>query len=222
MHVGDRLHTGPKISPYLCHMFNRFRRNTTTQTDEELIELYRSTDDLAHLGTLYERYVELVFGVCLKYLKERTKAEDAVMNIFEKLVEKTKTQDIRDFRPWLYVLAKNHCLMQLRKKNHTVSFDDLTPSAKAEVVQSAGVVHPLDEEPQNGEEQALQACMEQLSPPQRKCIEEFYLKGKSYKEISAESGEALGTVRSKIQNGRRNLRICMEKKANAEIRKLRN
>ncbi len=222
MHVGGRLHTQLKISPYLCNMFNRFRKNTTAQTDEELIELYRSTDDLAHLGTLYERYVELVFGVCLKYLKERTRAEDAVMNIFEKLVEKTKTHNIRDFRPWLHVVAKNHCLMQLRKKDRTVSFDDLAPSAKAEVVQSAGVVHPLDEQPQNGEEQALRGCLERLSLTQRKCIEEFYFQGKSYKEISAESGEALGLVRSKIQNGRRNLRICMEKNANAEIRKLKN
>lgn len=193
-------------------MFNRFRKNTSESTDEELLDRYRSTDELAHLGVLYERYVELVFGICLKYLKERTKAEDAVMNIFEKLVEKAKTQDIRQFRPWLYVLAKNHCLMQLRKKDRTVPYDDLTPAAQAEVVQSAGVVHPLDEPVQNGEEAALQGCLDQLSASQRKCIEEFYFQGKSYKEISAESGEDLGLVRSNIQNGRRNLRICIEKK----------
>ena len=176
------------------------------------MELYRSTDDLAHLGDLYERYVELVFGVCLKYFRDRPKAEDAVMEIFEKLVVKTKTQDIRDFRPWLHVVAKNFCLMELRKKKRTVSMEDLSPAAKKQVVQSVGVVHPLDEEPQNGEEKALRECMEKLSGEQRKFIEEFYFQGKSYKEISAESGEALGMVRSRIQNGRRNLRNCMEKK----------
>ena len=192
-------------------MFKRFRKNTSGCPDDELLALYRSTGDLTYLGDLYERYVELVFGVCLKYFKDRPRAEDAVMNIFEKLVEKTKTQDIRDFRPWLHVVTKNFCLMELRKKNRTVSMEDLTPAAKAEVVQSAGAVHPLDEPPQNGEEQALRACMEKLSAAQRKCIEEFYFQGKSYKDISAESGQALGIVRSNIQNGRRNLRICMEK-----------
>jgi RNA polymerase sigma-70 factor (ECF subfamily) len=193
-------------------MFKRFRKKTTALPDEEVLELYRSTDDLVHLGDLYERYVELVFGVCLKYFKDRPKAEDAVMNIFEKLVEKAKTQDIRDFRPWLHVVAKNYCLMELRKKDRTVSMEDLSPTAQQQVVQSIDPVHPLDENPQNGEEKALRECMDTLSAEQRKCIEEFYFQGKSYKDISAESGEALGMVRSRIQNGRRNLRNCMEKK----------
>lgn len=199
-------------------MFKRFRKRDAVRTDEELLELYRSTDDLVHLGELYERYVELVFGVCLKYFKDRQRAEDSVMNIFEKLVEKTKTQDIRDFRPWLHVVAKNYCLMELRKKNRTVFMDDLSPGAQKQVVQSEEMMHPFEEDPKNGEEKALKECLENLSPNQRKCVEEFYLKGKSYKEISAESGEALGMVRSRIQNGRRNLRNCMEKKVKKEVR----
>lgn len=199
-------------------MFKRFRKRETVQTDEELLELYRSTDELVHLGNLYERYVELVFGVCLKYFRDRPRAEDAVMNIFEKLVEKAKTQHIRDFRPWLHVVSKNHCLMELRKKNRTVFMDDLSPAAQKQVVQSEDMVHPFEEDPKNGEEKALKECMEKLTAEQRTCVDEFYLKGKSYKQISDESGEALGTVRSRIQNGRRNLRICMEKKLKKEIR----
>lgn len=193
-------------------MFKRFRKKAKGHTDDELLELYRSTDDLVHLGDLYERYVELVFGVCLKYFKDRPKAEDAVMNIFEKLVGKAKTQDIRDFRPWLHVVAKNYCLMELRKKNRTVSIEDLPPGTQAQVVQSVEQVHPFGEPAQNGEEKALRECLDMLSAEQRKCVEAFYLKGKSYKNISDETGDALGMVRSRIQNGRRNLRNCMEKK----------
>ena len=193
-------------------MLNRFRRNTTNQTDEELVALYQSTGDMAHIGLLYERYTDLVFGVCLKYFKNSTLAEDAVMDVFETLVKKAKTHDIRQFRPWLYVMAKNHCLMQLRKKNVTDSYDGLTPAAQAAVVQSAGVVHPIDEFEPDGQEEALKECLETLSAQQLKCVKEFYYEGKSYKQISAESGEEVGRVRSNIQNGRRNLRICMEKK----------
>ena len=157
------------------NMLKRFRQHTTNQTDEELVALYQSKGDLTHIGQLYERYTELIYGVCLKYFKNQTLAEDAVMDIFETLVKKAKTHDIRQFRPWLYVMAKNHCLMQLRKKNLTDSFDDMTPSAQAAVVQSAGVVHPIDEFEQDEEEQALNDCLKKLPPQQLKCVKEFLL-----------------------------------------------
>ena len=196
-------------------MLKLFRRNITEKTDEELVQLYQSGGDVEHLGVLYERYVELVYGVCLKFFKDGTRAEDAVMNIFETLVEKVKTQDIRQFRPWLHVVAKNHCLMQLRKKNLTVSFDEMPPSMQAGVVQSAGAVHPMDVFEDNGEERALKDCIEKLTRQQKHCIEQFYFENKSYKEIAELTGEELGLVRSNIQNGRRNLRICMEKNSSS-------
>lgn len=101
--------------------------------------------------------------------------------------------------------------MELRKKNLTVSFDEMLPSAQAELVQSAGAVHPIDILEENGEERALKKCLERLSLQQKQCVEQFYFENRSYKEISQITGEEIGTVRSHIQNGRRNLRICMEK-----------
>jgi len=81
--------------------------------------------DLQVLGVLYSGYTELVYGVCLKYFKQEEQASDAVMDIFEELIQKAKKHEVDKFRPWLYVLAKNHCLMRLRKagQNLTVSFD---------------------------------------------------------------------------------------------------
>jgi RNA polymerase sigma-70 factor (ECF subfamily) len=192
-------------------MLKFLRRNITEKSDEELVLLYQHGGDLEVLGTLYERYVELVYGVCLKFFKEKTKSEDAVMAIFETLVEKVRTQEIRQFRPWLHVVAKNHCLMQLRKKNHTVSFDEMTPAAQAEVVHSSGVLHPVDVLEAEPQQVALKNCIEKLPVQQRHCVEQFYYEDKSYKEIADMTGEALGLVRSNIQNGRRNLRICLEK-----------
>ena len=87
-------------------MLRRFRRDTTKFTDDELVKRYQETGDMSLLGQLYERYIELVYGACLKYFKEPAAAEDAVMNIFELLVKKVKTHEIRQFRPWLHVVAK--------------------------------------------------------------------------------------------------------------------
>ncbi|MBK8562578.1 MAG: sigma-70 family RNA polymerase sigma factor [Saprospiraceae bacterium] len=192
-------------------MLKFFRKNIAEKSDEELVLLYQRGGDLEVLGTLYERYVELVYGVSLKFFKEKTKSEDAVMAIFETLVEKVRTQEIRQFRPWLHVVAKNHCLMQLRKKNHTISFDEMTPATQAEVVYSAGVLHPVDVLEDEPQQVALKNCIEKLPEQQRHCVEQFYYEDKSYKEIADMNGEALGLVRSNIQNGRRNLRICLEK-----------
>jgi RNA polymerase sigma-70 factor (ECF subfamily) len=87
---------------------------TTNQSDQDLVLLYRQSGDLKILGELYQRYMELVYGVCLKYLKEPEQAQDAVMQIFEELVSKLKKHDVENFRGWLHQVAKNHCLMQLR------------------------------------------------------------------------------------------------------------
>src|SRR6202012_5199645 len=103
--------------------------NRTIKPDEAddaaLLNSYRDSGELAVLGRLYEKYVSLVYGVCLKYLKDEEQAKDAVMAIFEELVNKAKRHEIKQFRGWLYVLARNYCLMQIRsgKKMEMVELD---------------------------------------------------------------------------------------------------
>lgn len=186
----------------------RFFRQPTGDSDEALLSRYRATGDLESLGRLYDRYVELIYGVCLKYLHEEAEAEDTVMNIFEELVEKVKAHEINQFRPWLYVLAKNHCLMKLRRdQRHPV--ENYDPA----LMHSVDTRHPIPEAPEdNGRETALRECLEGLSEAQRRCIELFYYQDHSYQEIAELLSERLGQVRSHIQNGRRNLRKCVEEK----------
>lgn len=186
-------------------MFKIFKKRPQQQTDAELVARYQDSGDLNVLGVLYERYVELVYGVCLKYFKDTGMAEDAVMNIFEELVVKAKKYEIKNFRPWLHVLTKNHCLMKLRKKKIVVSFDP-------QLMQSDEIVHPnYGESSENGEEKALKGCIEKLPDEQKQCVTWFYLEEKSYKDIAKMTNLELGKVRSYIQNGRRNLKNCMEK-----------
>jgi len=91
-------------------MLKIFRKNPSKYSDAELVARYQKSGDMELLGILYERYTELIYGVCLKVLKNEAAAEDAFMNIFEKLTKKVREHDIKQFRPWLHMVVRNHCL----------------------------------------------------------------------------------------------------------------
>lgn len=175
-------------------------------SDKELVELYKQSEDLSVLGELYQRYMELVYGVCLKYFKEPEVAKDSVMQVFEELVSKLKKHEVDNFRGWLHQVAKNHCLMQLRtpKNLKTVEF-------KTDLVQSEENVHlnGILEKEENFKR--LEYCIGTLINEQQQAIRLFYIEEKCYNEIVAITGLEWNQVRSFIQNGRRNLKICMEK-----------
>ncbi|HQV60589.1 MAG: sigma-70 family RNA polymerase sigma factor [Chitinophagaceae bacterium] len=175
-------------------------------TDKELVALYKESGDMAILGELYQRYMELVYGVCLKYFKEPERSKDSVMLIFEELVTKLKKHEVENFRAWLHQLAKNHCLMQLRtpKNMKTVEF-------KVELVQSEENVHLNGVLEKEENFRKLEYCLGTLTSEQKESIKLFYLEGKSYNEIVDITGIEWNQVRSLIQNGRRNLKICMDK-----------
>lgn len=186
-----------------------FIKNTTHQSlaDKELVALYKETGDMKLLGELYQRYMELVYGVCLKYFKEPETAKDSVMQIFEELVTKLKKHEVDNFRGWLHQVAKNHCLMQLRtpKNMKTVEF-------KLEFVQSEENVHLNGVLEKEENFKIMEYCLGVLAEEQRQAIRLFYLEGKCYNEIVEITGQEWNQVRSLIQNGRRNLKICMEKR----------
>jgi len=175
-------------------------------TDKELVALYKESGDMAVLGELYQRYMELVYGVCLKYFKETETAKDGVIQIFEELVTKLRKHEVDNFKGWLHQVAKNHCLMQLRTPRNlkTVEF-------KTELVQNEENVHlnGVLEKEENFEK--LEYCLSTLTPEQQEAIRLFYLEGKCYNEIVEITGQEWNQVRSFIQNGRRNLKICMER-----------
>jgi len=188
-------------------MLRIFRKKPDDCSDSELVALYKKSVDTSYVGTLYERYTELVYGVCLKILKNEADAQDAYISAFEKLLVKVKTQDIKDFRPWLHVLVKNHCFEVIRKKNK-----HLTVSYEHTFMQSEEIEHPFSEDLDLEKEKALEDCLKQLNITQQECVRLFYYQGKSYKEIAALKAEAVGKIRSYIQNGRRNLKMCIEQK----------
>jgi RNA polymerase sigma factor (sigma-70 family) len=174
--------------------------------DHELLARYKKESDIRILAELYGRYMDLIFAVCIKYLKEHEAAKDAVMGIFEELISKLLKHEVGNFKGWVYTLARNYCLMQLRSKKRIVTLaeDDLMQSA--ENLHLNGVFDKEEDLIQ------LEKCIESLSPDQKQTVQLFYLKEKSYKEIAGLTNTEWNQVRSLIQNARRNLKNCMEKK----------
>lgn len=174
--------------------------------DKELTTSYKQSGDLNVLAELYQRYMDLVYGVCLKYLKETEAAKDSVMLVFEELVLKLRKHEVENFKSWLYQLAKNHCLMILRtpKNLRTIEFNPI-------LVQNEDNVHLNGVFEKEENLKKLDYCLGTLTADQQKMLRLFYLDGKCYNEIVEMTGEEWNQVRSFIQNGRRNLKNCMEK-----------
>ncbi len=184
---------------------------TSRLPDADLVILYKESGDLTILGELYQRYMDLIYGVCLKYLKEPEQAKDSVMAIFEELTLKLRKHEVTHFKAWLHQLARNHCLMYLRSprnKNSLPLPEELMYSAETEHLNAV-----MEKEQHL---QQMSRCLETLGPEQRQTVEAFYLQEKSYQEISESTGMDWNRVRSLIQNGRRNLRNCMEKLTSTE------
>lgn len=181
-------------------------------SDEALLAEFRQKQDMNLLGILYERYMTLVYGLCLKYFKEREQAKDMVMQIFEKLAQKILQNEVTHFKSWLYVLARNECLMALRKKNQ-IFLQEFWLDSDDESMEKSAWGHLIDEEQESNENalQLLEKGLEVLSDEQKVCIRLFYLEKKSYQEICEQTGYEMSKVKSYIQNGKRNLRIFMEK-----------
>ena len=178
-------------------------------SDTELLELYRKTRDKEHVGVLYKRYSHLVFGLCMKYFKDEDQAADAVTNIFTKLFDDLLKHKVEYFKSWLYTYSKNHCLMALRsaKSNLRKSLDY---SADFKVVMENNEDAHLNANKREQEYALLEKALTGLSDEQRICVELFYLKDKSYVQISEITGHDLNKVKSYIQNGKRNLKIMLE------------
>jgi len=184
-----------------------FLKNISTGklTDAELVLAYKNTGDLNLVGALYQEYMDLVYGVCLKYLKNPENAQDSVISIFEELVTKLQKHDVDNFKAWLYTLAKNHCLMRLRSEKRQI-----VVNVDVELMQSEENVHLNGELEKEENFKKLDYCLGQLQEEQRKVIELFYMQGKCYNEIAELTGMEWNQVRSYIQNGRRNLKLCMD------------
>ena len=181
--------------------------------DDALIQKFKETGEQKCIGVLFTRYTHLVFGICMKYLRSEADSEDTTMEIFEELFEKLQKHTVENFKNWLHSVARNKCLMILRKRKHiygkkTVVYENYY----AENVEKNDEIHlPNDNEDKNVKQRLEQALL-QLKTEQQNCIRLMYIENMSYKQISNITGYGLKQVKSYIQNGKRKLRIFLEER----------
>lgn len=177
-------------------------------TDQELLEQFYADHDNEWLGILLQRYTLLLLGVCMKYLKNEDEAKDSVQQVFLKVIQELHKYKVEYFKSWLYMVAKNHCLMRLREKQGKITAEineKLTAQPEEETDRQLLV--------SNDRTLAImEEALQELNPEQRQCVTLFYLEKKSYQEVSEATGYSLLQVKSYIQNGKRNLKIMIEKR----------
>ncbi len=195
--------------------FKRFRKLRLT-TDAEFVAAYKASGDLELLGELYERYMDMVYAVCFKYLRDEEESKDAVMHLFEQLATDLKRHEIQNFKSWLHTVARNHCLMYLRSREASLLKVNMPDDERDEDALVEQQLMVADDEYALELEQNLTqmtGCLAKLPRDQQTCLELFYLQQKSYVEVADLTGLSLKQVKSNLQNGRRNLKICLEKTA---------
>ena len=178
------------------------------------MELYQHDKDTKWLGYLFQRYSLLVFGVCMKYLKQVNDAKDATQHVFEKAYIEMNKYEVTYFKSWIYSIARNQCLMQLRSKgSQTVLMESLPEELNHDF--NYIDLFEKDEDSLNEQIENLNEAIDNLNKEQKICIELFYLQKLSYKEIEERTGYSFQQVKSYIQNGKRNLRMILEQKQKA-------
>jgi RNA polymerase sigma-70 factor (ECF subfamily) len=181
-------------------------------TDQQLLEQFYADHNNEWLGILLQRYTLLLLGVCMKYLKNEDDAKDSVQQIFFKVIQELQKYKVEFFKSWLYMVAKNHCLMKLRDRQGKITTeinDRLSTKAEEEMNRDRLIQndHTLE---------LMEEALKELNPEQRQCVTLFYLQKKSYQEVSEVTGYNMLQVKSYIQNGKRNLKILIEKKLQDE------
>lgn len=176
-------------------------KKETQLSDQELIEQYRKSGNSWYAGELFRRYTQLITAVSYNYLQDKVETEDAVMEVFEIILRDLQHHEVNNFKTWVYSVTKHHCLKKLRKGSmETMDVETALRNIPADETQKTDTMR-LEEHLEK-----LEKAVNELSQEQKQCIELFYLKQKSYKEVSKETGYSVNEVKSYIQNGKRNLK----------------
>lgn len=182
-------------------------------SDQELLAKFHADHNNEWLGVLLQRYTLLLLGVCMKYLKNEEEAKDSVQQVFLKAIQELHKYKVEFFKSWLYMVAKNHCLMRLRERQGKIPAE----------LDSQAIPAPEDTDRKKLEEtdhtlDLMENALQELNKEQQQCVTLFYLQKKSYSQISETTGFSLLQVKSYIQNGKRNLKILIEKKLKEEMK----
>lgn len=194
--------TKPATSTSLC-----FTRDEAIPEHELVARV--AAGDPAAFGTLYDRHAQTVFAIGLSLLHDASAAEDLRQETFLRfwLQARSYRAERGAFPAWLYRIARNLALDQLRRQSrlHAVALDrtaqsDLAIDARQDIECIA--VSRIQCE-------IALAAMDRLPATQRQAVELAYLGGWSHQRIATALGEPLGTVKSRISLGAAKIRAAL-------------
>jgi RNA polymerase sigma factor (sigma-70 family) len=194
-----------------------FKKKHKPESETDLLREYRQTGDLSILGKLYEPQMEMVFAIAMKYFKDEDEAKDTVMELFEALIPKLRVHEVENFKAWLGMVARNYCLMELRKssplapRGGIIDKRDEEENISHNFMEITTSEHHTDSLDLEQNLSKLEDCLKTLNLEQKQSVELFFIQEKTYQEIAQLTGFEVNKVKSYLQNGKRNLKICMEK-----------
>lgn len=163
--------------------------------------------DRAALSGLYSAIAPKLFSVCLRILKDRSDAEDALQDVFVKIWQRADRFAATGISPigWLVAVARNHSIDALRARKPVSdsideSFDiaDTAPDPEAETVLK-------------GEGKRIDRCMEELESERAMAVRSAYVEGLSYQELADRHGVPLNTMRTWLRRSLMKLRECLDR-----------
>lgn len=191
--------------------------------DEELLVLYHYTSDNKFFAELFSRYVDMAFHTCLKYLRDIEASKDRVMDIFYQLLQKCKEKILRlvSFKSWLFIYIRNECTSYMRYR----SSSQKQKSTYTNLILSNNYDDPST---RYGQEQlllpdklALFRALNHLPLAQQQCLHYFFFEKKSYRAIAQTTGKSIKEVKSHIQNGKRKLKIILQRPGSCIKRRIK-
>ena len=157
------------------------------------------------MAQLYGRYSSVVYSVALRVLGDTAAAEDVLQEIFMQLWRNPGAFDAGrgNLAPWLAVIARNRAVDVLRKRRPQTEISETIVSVEPDLAGEAERGRTMEK---------VRAALKEMPEAQRSSLEMAYFEGYSHSEISAKTGEPLGTVKTRIRNGLMLLRKAIEVK----------
>ncbi|MEP6572044.1 MAG: sigma-70 family RNA polymerase sigma factor [Gemmatimonadota bacterium] len=181
-------------------------------TDGDLIRRAAARDESA-IGTLYDRYGQVVYAVAFRVVGQRADAEEIVMEAFAQVWRDAERFEVGrgSCVAWLTMIARSRALdfvrsQQRRTRITTAAGQDDPDSGPA---MSNWRSSPSDAVEQSERKQKVEAALGNLSEPQRRAIELAYFEGLSQSEIAERLQEPLGTVKTRVRLGMQKLRDAL-------------
>jgi RNA polymerase sigma-70 factor (ECF subfamily) len=170
--------------------------------ESRLLERLRDSDPAA-LEALYDRYAGLAMAVAYRILGSREEAEEVVQDVFWRLWKSSIQYDpLRgQFKTWLLGICRNRAIDSLRRRDRRPRTELATPSDDVPVAPGSESAVLASER-----RTRIESALANLPDAQRQAIELSFYAGLTHSEIAKETGEPLGTIKSRIHGGIAKLR----------------